>query len=342
VALTKQQDDANRLNEGDQGVERFDPAAMHGTLLEAEHLARYWWASRFVSDKRVLDAGCGTAYGTEILAGAGASEVVGVDIDPDVVEAARERAGVNVSFEVADARELPFANGAFDVVVCFEVIEHVEDPESILDELRRVLRPEGLAAVSSPNRDVYPPGNPHHKHEFLPDELAHALESRFKHMRLVRQHDWLGSGVLEDDVFASEGEPLEAVVRKAVSKAPGEELYTLALATDAELPSTKPYIVLTSTADVRWWQERLAELAQLLRSHEELLRSHEALTRRLIIERTERADLDAKNLDLEARVAQAEAQNLDLNAAIRSMQSTRVWRLGSSYWKLRDGLLRRR
>ncbi len=319
MALTKQQDDANRLNEGDQGVERFDPAAMHGTLLEAEHLARYWWASRFVSDKRVLDAGCGTAYGTEILAGAG-----------------------GVSLEVADARDLPFADEAFDVVVCFEVIEHVEDPESILDELRRVLRPEGLAAVSSPNRDVYPPGNPHHKHEFLPEELAHALESRFKHVRLVRQHDWLGSGVLEDDVFASEREPLEAVVRKAVSKAPGEELYTLALATDAELPSTKPYIVLTSTADVRWWQERLAELAQLLRSHEELLRSHEALTRRLIIERTERADLDAKNLDLEARVAQAEAQNLDLNAAIRSMQSTRIWRLGSSYWKLRDGLLRRR
>jgi SAM-dependent methyltransferase len=339
VAVTKQQDNTNSPNEGDQGVERFDPAAMHGTLLEAEHLARYWWASRFVSDKRVLDAGCGTAYGTEILARAGASEVVGVDIDPGIVEAARERGGVDVSFEVADARDLPFANDAFDVVVCFEVIEHVEDPESILDELRRVLRPDGFAAVSSPNRDVYPPGNPHHKHEFLPDELARALESRFKHVRLVRQHDWLGSGVLEDDVFASEGEPLDAVVRKAVGQTPGEELYTLALATDTELPSTEPYLVLTSTADAKWWQEKLAEL----------LRSHEALTRRLIIERTERADLDAKiaethaeNLDLEARLAQAEAQNLDLNAAIRSMQSTRVWRLGSAYWKLRDGLLRRR
>jgi SAM-dependent methyltransferase len=339
VAVTKQQDDANTLNEGDQGVERFDPAAMHGTLLEAEHLARYWWASRFVSDKRVLDAGCGTAYGTEILAGAGASEVVGVDIDPGVVQVGRERLRADVSFEVADARDLPFADDAFDVVVCFEVIEHVEDPEAILDELRRVLRPEGLAAVSSPNRDVYPPGNPHHKHEFLPDELAHALESRFAHVRLVRQHDWLGSGVLEDDVFGSEGEPSEAVVRKAVGNVPGEELYTLALATDAELPSTEPYFVLTSTADAKWWQEKLAELVH---SRDELLRSHEALTRRLIIERTERADLDAKNLDLEARVAQAEAQNLDLNAAIRSMQSTRVWRLGSSYWKLRDGLLRRR
>jgi 2-polyprenyl-3-methyl-5-hydroxy-6-metoxy-1,4-benzoquinol methylase len=342
VAVTKQQDDANTLNEGDQGIERFDPAAMHGSLLEAEHLARYWWASRFVADKRVLDAGCGTAYGTEILAGAGASEVVGVDIDPGVVEAARQRGGVDVSFEVADARELPFANEAFDMVVCFEVIEHVEDPESILDELRRVLGADGLLAVSSPNRDVYPPGNPHHMHEFVPEELAHALESRFKRVRLVRQHDWLGSGVLEDDVFASEEEPAEAVVRKAVSKAPGEELYTLALAADAELPSTKPYIVLTSTADVKWWQERLAELGQLRRAHE-------ALTRRLIIERTERADLDARiaetqaeNLDLEARLAQAEADNGELNAAIRSMQSTRVWRVGSSYWKLRDGLLRRR
>src|SRR5438045_8289854 len=61
--------------------ERFDPKLMHGRLIEAEHVGRYWWVSAFVQGKRVLDAGCGTAYGSTILARAGADEVVCVDID---------------------------------------------------------------------------------------------------------------------------------------------------------------------------------------------------------------------------------------------------------------------
>jgi SAM-dependent methyltransferase len=320
-----------------EGTERFDPKLMHGSLLEAEHLARYWWAARFVSEKRVLDAGCGTGYGSKILARAGA-DVVGVDIDPAALDEAREAAPERVAFEMADARKLPFADAEFDVAVCFEVIEHVDDPESILDELRRVLRPDGLLVASSPNRDVYPPGNPYHKHEFRPDELAEALGTRFAQVRLVRQHDWLGSGVLEDSVFASDGEPFESVVRKAIRKAPGEELYTLALASEAELPLTNPHLVLTSVADAKWWQEKLSEVASERDWAEEkrvsLARAHEALTRRLVAERAERVELDMQ-------LSRAQAEKAELDGVIKAMQSTRLWRLGSRYWKLRDGLLGR-
>jgi SAM-dependent methyltransferase len=338
VSLANQHEIGGATDEADQAPERFDPKRMHGSLLEAEHLARYWWATRFVSGKRVLDAGCGTGYGSKILA-RGGGEVVGVDIDSTALDAARDSGGESVTFEVADARALPFADGEFDVAVCFEVIEHVKDPESILDELRRVIRPDGLLVASSPNRDVYPPGNPHHKHEFLPDELAEALGSRFAHVRLVRQHDWLGSGVLEDSVFASEGEPFESVVRKAIRKAPGEELYTLALASEAELPLADPHLVLTSLADAKWWQEELAELKAERDATEEqrafLARAHEELTRRLVAERVERVELDVQ-------LTQARAEKAELDTVIRSMQSTRVWRLGAQYWKLRDRLLGRR
>src|SRR5439155_23557136 len=96
-----------------EAPERFDPQAMHGRLIEAEHLARYWWAAALVPGKRVLDAGCGTAYGSEILARGGASEVVGVDLDRAVVEAARVSVET-VSLEVADVRDLPYADGSFD------------------------------------------------------------------------------------------------------------------------------------------------------------------------------------------------------------------------------------
>ena len=79
------------------------------------------------------------------------------------------------------------------------MIEHVAEPERVLDELRRVLRPSGLLVISTPNRDVFTPGNPHHLHELTPDELREALGSRFGSVALRRQHTWMASGVLDDD-----------------------------------------------------------------------------------------------------------------------------------------------
>src|SRR5262249_13390641 len=146
----------------------------------AEHFARYAWAAQFAEAKRVLDAACGMAYGTAMLAAAGASEAVGVDLDEGVVERARESAPPRTRFEAADLRKLPFEADEFDLVVCFEAIEHVAEPEQVLDELARVLRPNGLLIVSTPNRDVYTPGNPFHLRELTPNELEEELERRFR------------------------------------------------------------------------------------------------------------------------------------------------------------------
>lgn len=326
------------FSEAPQAPERFDPSVMHGRLIEAEHLARYWWAARLVSAKRVLDAGCGTGYGSNILAESGAAEVVGLDIDSAVLEAARESAHRLVSLEVGDVRKLPFPDASFDLAVCFEVIEHVDEPETVLDELRRVLRADGILAVSSPNRDVYPPGNPHHKHEFRPDELAQTLSVRFPHVRLIRQHDWLGSGVLEDEAFASGGTEFDAVVRKAVSGAPGDELYTLGLAGAGVLPETTPYVTLTRTADAKWWHEKLRDLESERDAAEERARTNERTL----------ADVVTRLEERDSQLNQSEAANVklngvikELNGVIQAMQATRLWRVGRGYWKLRDRLLRR-
>jgi O-antigen biosynthesis protein len=320
--------------------ERFDPEAMHGTMLEAEHLARYWWAAGLVASKRVLDAGCGTAYGSEILGRAGATAVTGVDLDGAVLEAARGSMPENVSLEVADVRELPYPDASFDVAVCFEVIEHVEKPEDVLTELRRVLAPDGLLIVSSPNRNVYPPGNPHHKREFDPDELAAALGARFEHVRLARQHDWLASGVLEDELFGADGGAgFEASLRKTTTARPGGELYTLALASSLPLPAAPPNVVLTQTAEVKWWHEKLRELeAEKDAAVSEI---DAALSRERELQELVR-DLQELVRKLESMLKRAGAEIGELNDAIRSMQETRVWRLGAAYWNLRDRLLRRK
>src|SRR5437764_13853073 len=111
-----------------EAPERFDPQATRGRLIEAEHLARYWWAAALVPGKRVLDAGCGTAYGSEILARAGASEVIGGGLDAAVVEAARASTQT-VSLEAAAVGDLPQRDGAFDAAGCSVAIQHVSGPE---------------------------------------------------------------------------------------------------------------------------------------------------------------------------------------------------------------------
>jgi SAM-dependent methyltransferase len=297
-------------------VERFDPATMEGTLLEAEHVARYRWAAALAEGKRVLDAGCGTGYGAELLTREGAASVVGVDVDAEVVDAAQRDGSGAVTFAAADLRELPEDLGTFDLVVCFEVLEHIDEPEAALDRLAASLAPDGVLVVSSPNRDVNPPDNPFHKHEYTPAELAEALSSRFAHVRLVRQQDWLAAGLFDDDDFARVD--AQAVqVAKAVAGEPGQELYSIGVAGAAPLPATPPFVMLTQTTDVRWWQELLQSL---------------------------RDDVEAKSRhvrDLEGWLKERDAELAAAQAEIAAMQATRVWHLGMRYWDLRDRLLRR-
>lgn len=245
--------------------ERFDPAFMNGRLIEAEHLARYAWASQFAPGRRVLDAACGMAYGTAILAGAGASEAVGIDQDEGVVEQVRAAAKPGTRFDVGDLRQLPYEDGEFDLVVCFEAIEHVPEPEKVLDELARVLSDDGLLLVSTPNRDVYTPGNPFHLRELTPHELEAELSRRFKTVEIRRQHSWVASGIFDDAHFrAGDHSPLETVeVRKAAENEPGLETYTIGVAGNGGIPADRGLVSLSADIDIRDWSERLeaAEMA---------------------------------------------------------------------------------
>jgi SAM-dependent methyltransferase len=238
---------------------------MHG-LIEAEHRARYFWAAQTVRRREVLDAACGLGYGCSTLAGAGAARVVGVDVDSDAIAAARARAQDAVEFLEADIRALPFPDDSFDTVTCFEAVEHLEEPDAALDEFARVLRPGGVLFVSSPNRDVYTPGNPHHPSEYVPAELEEALRQRWENVRLFRQHPYVASLVTDDEGLAADdpARELDAGLRKTTGTTAGAELYTVAVATDGPVPALRPVALLTSTVDVRAWQERVWALERAL------------------------------------------------------------------------------
>jgi ubiquinone/menaquinone biosynthesis C-methylase UbiE len=125
-----------------------------GTPANAEQIAmlwaRYGWAGAMARGKDVLEVACGSGIGLGHLA-AHARRVVGVDVDPKLVEIGRRQYGRLIEIEQADAHSLPFSDGAFDVVILFEAIYYLDRPETFLQEARRVLRPGGRVLVCSAN-----------------------------------------------------------------------------------------------------------------------------------------------------------------------------------------------
>ncbi len=103
--------------------------------------------------KAVLDLGCAGGFMAEALEDRGA-QVTGIDPATDAIAAARAHAvGRGITYDVGVGEALPYADGSFDVVVCVDVLEHVEDLEQVLREVARVLRPGGLFLFDTINRN---------------------------------------------------------------------------------------------------------------------------------------------------------------------------------------------
>jgi SAM-dependent methyltransferase len=147
----------------------------------ARHRAAYAYARAQIRGGRILDLGSGSGHGTAELGGAGAC-VVGVDrIAPD---AASRCAAEGTCFARADLRSLPFRDATFDLIVSFQVIEHLEDPSGYLDAIARLLKPEGLAILTTPNLLTSHGVNPYHVHEYLADELKARMELHFEEVEM--------------------------------------------------------------------------------------------------------------------------------------------------------------
>ena len=118
---------------------------------------RLKWFDRHVDwrGKAVLDLGCAGGFMAEALAARGAT-VTGIDPAADAIEAARRHAaqgGLAIAYDVGVGESLPYADAAFDVVVCVDVLEHVADLHKVLAEIARVLRPGGLFLYDTINRN---------------------------------------------------------------------------------------------------------------------------------------------------------------------------------------------
>ena len=170
--------------------ERYVPGGFW-KLTEYEHFPRYALAAHLAQDQRVLDFGCGTGYGTARLANI-AKSVVGMDISDEAIDWARAmHRNPRIRFDVRSDLGRGFDAGSFDIVTCFEMIEHVDHPTQIatVQSISRLLAPNGKLIISTPDPQFTAPygDNPYHLREMTEQEFRQLLEASFAYVTILKQ-----------------------------------------------------------------------------------------------------------------------------------------------------------
>lgn len=159
------------------------------TDIDGLHLAKYRFALKFCKGKKITEVGCGTGYGSKYLAQNGVKKIMAYDIDLAAVNfAIKNSFHGNITYIQADIEILQL-NSKDDVILAFEVIEHLKNPRKLLELAKSGLRKGGVFILSTPNKaysiqDNGKPSNPYHIYEYYPKELKNILLRYFKSVQL--------------------------------------------------------------------------------------------------------------------------------------------------------------
>ena len=327
--------------------ERFLPSCTGE--IAYEHWHRYAFARRFAAGRRVLDAACGEGYGTAFLATV-AESTVGVDIDIATIEHARATYGesAHLRFIAASCTGFPLPSASIDLVVSFETIEHLsaEEQRQMLSEFARVMRPEALLILSSPNKRLYSDArnfvNQYHLQELDRDALTRLLARHFPDQRWFAQRLACWSALWkEGDRSAGETVRAEALLGDAAEVGPcviPEAMYFVVVAarSEAALPQLDTELSLFTDADesvLKRAEQSAAEVLRLdalLKEHDRSLDKQAEHVRHLerlvaererIVEERDRqlAQLNKAREERERVIAERNRQIAEVNAARERM-----------------------
>ncbi len=158
-------------------------------LMIARHFCAYKFAKDFAFDKDVLDIGCGEGYGSHYLSDF-SRILTGIDYDKDVIAYAQNKyKKENLKFLIKKAEDLAGLKKKFDLITCFQNIEHIYDAEGFLKGVRLALNDGGSFICSTCNRNDASPGskepfNKFHVREYLFLELKELLAKNFKSVEI--------------------------------------------------------------------------------------------------------------------------------------------------------------
>lgn len=150
--------------------------------------ARYYFARKYCKGKKVVDIGCGQGYGSSILSPL-AKSILGLDYNQDAINyASKNYKHKNLRFSVGDFVQFK-GKEKFDVVVAFEVIEHIYEDENFLKNICTILNGNSLVLISTPNKLIHSPHtdtppNPYHVREYTPPQLKELLKKFFNEVDL--------------------------------------------------------------------------------------------------------------------------------------------------------------
>jgi SAM-dependent methyltransferase len=174
---------AHLTDAADDGLPLTGERTVPGLTVEnywfRRHEVVYRWCADKYAGQDVLEAGCGEGYGADLIAST-ARRVVAVDYDAATIAHVGTRYP-RVQVLAANLAAVPMPDASVDVVVNFQVIEHLWDQPQFITECLRLLRPGGLLLMSTPNRITFTPGsdtplNPFHTRELNAAELRQLLE----------------------------------------------------------------------------------------------------------------------------------------------------------------------
>ena len=327
--------------------ERFLPGEMYSAEMAYDHLTRYRLAERYVNDKEILDMGCGAGYGTHSLSKL-ARGILGVDLSEEAVAYAGSRyQAPNLRYETGDVTALPYEDGSFEAAISFEVIEHLEHPEALVAEAKRLLKDDGVFVVSTPDRQTYSNNrslvNRHHLSEMYPLEFRELLERSFEHVQIYRQGSLAGSIVAPDpDELPGDGRVNLESAQFSLSE-PGfgdgfpATFYMVAVCSSEASPKTLDRPLLILDRDRQIYEEaddRQAMLRHVRMYHDyrhqnanKLLRqTNERLgkARREADERLARVRRESNR-----RLQEAHRQLRQVRQEKKEMQSSRGWRVAN-------------
>ncbi|MCL2886293.1 MAG: class I SAM-dependent methyltransferase [Betaproteobacteria bacterium] len=171
---------------GERVIEDAYMQSLGAYTIYAMHAASYRFVEAMCAGKKVLDFGCGSGYGTWRISEV-AGEIHGVDVAGDAVAYANSRyKNKNLNFiQIQPGSPLPFPDACFDVILSFQVIEHVSDDDAYLQEAHRLLKPDGTVVVITPDRKnrllpYQKPWNRWHLREYGMEMLASKISKRFR------------------------------------------------------------------------------------------------------------------------------------------------------------------
>ncbi len=243
--------------------ERMIPAYHTKNMVFGEHIVRYEAALPLVADKVVLDIASGSGYGSDLLSTA-ATKVYGVDVDPSAIAYSKKNySSKKTEFIKGNATSIPLKDNSVDVVVSFETLEHIQDYETFMQEIVRVLRPDGLLILSTPNDIEFPESNHFHIHEFEEKELLRLVKKHFKQTKMYYQATWLFNALVTGDMLDKEWrQPLDTLQTAPIDSR--QSIYFYMLCSNRQLQEAVSPVAAISE---HWSERRKQEYEQGVRKH---------------------------------------------------------------------------